>query len=435
MKVTLDRTENRTTYIIVEPDTAELDKHVEKIYKRMGKKMQIPNYPDGNAPIDVLKEHIAKEQVMGDAIRELAYDDCSKIIIDQNIENWLQPMITILQFEPPKYEIAVALKPIVEIADYRQLKVEPEPPEVTDADVDAILEKQRIKIGTLDPVDRPVKYRDLLIIDVTGTVDDKPFISKRNSKFFVDEFFVPEIPGFAEQLIDANKNEEFSFKLTLPEDYTDKLLAGKEADFTVTIHDVRELILDEINDDFAKKVAPDVSSLEELKKRIRYHLTKEKEMSAETRFKEKIVGALIQESRLEYPAIMVDLQTKQLMEDYKQEIKSSTKTESEYQEKLSMVPMDQIKKGCMELAKKRIEWTLILDEVAKAEGIVVSDEEIAEEIDGMTADIAEEMKQKEARRRLHSYERENVTDVIKVRKTVNRLAEIVTGKEQSQPAE
>jgi trigger factor len=158
-------------------------------------------------------------------------------------------------------------------------------------------------------------------------------------------------------------------------------------------------------------------------------------MSAETRFKEKIVGALIQESRLEYPAIMVDLQTKQLMEDYKQEIKSSTKTESEYQEKLSMVPMDQIKKGCMELAKKRIEWTLILDEVAKAEGIVVSDEEIAEEIDGMTADIAEEMKQKEARRRLHSYERENVTDVIKVRKTVNRLAEIVTGKEQSQPAE
>ncbi|NLT28391.1 MAG: hypothetical protein GXX97_04895, partial [Dehalococcoidales bacterium] len=97
--------------------------------------------------------------------------------------------------------------------------------------------------------------------------------------------------------------------------------------------------------------------------------------------------------------------------------------------------MDQIKKGCMELAKKRIEWTLILDEVAKAEGIVVSDEEIAEEIDGMTADIAEEMKQKEARRRLHSYERENVTDLIKVRKTVNRLAEIVTGKEQSQPAE
>ena len=157
-------------------------------------------------------------------------------------------------------------------------------------------------------------------------------------------------------------------------------------------------------------------------------------MSAETRFKEKIVAALIQESHLEYPAIMVDLRTKQLMEDYKKEIKSSTKTESEYQEKLSMVPMEQIKKGCMELAKKRIEWTLILDEVAKAEGIDVSDEEIAEEIDGMTADIAEEMKQKESCRRLHSYERENVTDVIKIRKTVNRLAEIVTGKEQTEPA-
>ena len=189
-------------------------------------------------------------------------------------------------------------------------------------------------------------------------------------------------------------------------------------------------MLDEINDDFAKKVAPGVPSLEELKKRIRYNMTKEKEMTTDTRFKEKIVAQLIEESRIEYPTMLIDLQASQLMDDFKQQLRSSAKDENEYKEKLNSISMDKIKENSVELAKKRVLWTLVLDEVAKAEGITVSDDEITAEIDGMTENIEEEMKRKESRRRLHTYERENVTDVIKVRKTVNRLAEIITGKEQ-----
>jgi trigger factor len=155
-------------------------------------------------------------------------------------------------------------------------------------------------------------------------------------------------------------------------------------------------------------------------------------MNADTRFKEKIVATLIEESHIEYPAMLVELQANQLVEDFKQQMKSSVKDENEYKEKLGLIAMDKIKESSMELAKKRVLWTLVLDEVAKAEGITVSDDEIAEEIDRMTDDIQEEIKQKESRRRLHTNERENVTDVIKVRKTVNRLAEIITGKEQSE---
>ncbi|MDD4924198.1 MAG: trigger factor [Dehalococcoidales bacterium] len=435
MKVKFDRTENRTAYITVEPEPADLEKYLEKVYKRMAKKANIPDYLEENAPHDVLEKHIDREQALGDAIRELAYEDSSGIIKDLNIENWLQPMITILQFEPPKYEIAAALRPIVEIADYRSLRVEPEPLEVTDAEVDAILEKNRVQIGTLIPVERPVKSGDLLIIDIEGKVSGKPFLSKKNSKFYVDENFVPEMPGLSEKLVGAVKEEEFSFKLTLPGDYSDKLLAGREADFSVKVHDVRELLLDEINDDFARKVAPGVTSLEELKKRIRYNMMKEKEINADTKFKEKIVAELISKSHLEYPTMMIDLQAKQIMEDYKQQLKTSAKNEKEYQEQLNLITEEQLKKGSAELAKKRVLWTLVLDEVAKAEDITVSEEEVAAEVDEMTADIAEEIKQKEARRRLHSYERENVIDLIKVRKTVNRLAEIVTGKQQSEPAQ
>lgn len=435
MKVTFDRTENRTAFITVEPDAGDLKKYIDKVYKRMAKKAEIPGYPEGDAPHDVIEEYIDKEKALEDAIKELAHEDSSKIIKEHNIENWLQPMVTILQYDPPKYEIAAALKPIVEIADYRKLNVEPEPPDVSDAEVDSVLERQRIQIGTLTAVERPVQSGDLLVLDIEGNVEGKTFMSKKYSRFYVDENFVPEMPGLWEKLVGAKKEEDFGFKLALPGEYSDKSAAGKTADFSVRIHDIRELVLDEINDDFAKKVAPGVPSLEELKKRIRYNLAKEKEMNADTRFKEKIVATLIEESHIEYPAMLVELQANQLVEDFKQQMKSSVKDENEYKEKLGLIAMDKIKESSMELAKKRVLWTLVLDEVAKAEGITVSDDEIAEEIDRMTDDIQEEIKQKESRRRLHTYERENVTDVIKVRKTVNRLAEIITGKEQSEAAE
>jgi trigger factor len=433
MKAILDRTENRTAYIIVEPDAPELETCIEKVYQRLVKRVDIPGFARGSAPRDALEEHVGREQVLEEAIKELAHTTSSGIIKEHNIENWLQPMITILQYEPPKYEIAVALKPVVEIADYRSLKVEPESLEVSDEEVDAILEKQRIQLGVLDPVDRPVKKGDLIVVDIEGSVSGKPFFSKKNLKFHVDATFAPEMPGLAEKMAGAEKDEEFGFKLALPKDYSDRALAGREADFTVIVRDIRELSLDEINDDFAKKVAPGVPSLDELKKRIRYNLKKDKEQSADTKFKEKIVDLLIEKSHLEYPTMMIDLQARQLMEDYKQQLKSAAKDDKEYKEKMNRISMDLLSESARSLAKKRVLWALVLDEVAKAEGIEVSHEEVAEEIDGMTQDM-DEVKQKEARRRLHTYERENVTDLIRVRKTVNRLAEIVTGKKQTAPA-
>ena len=187
MKVTYDRTENRTAYIIVEPEEEDLEKYIDKVYKHLAKRVHIPEYPEGNAPREVLENHIAREQVMEDAITEMAYEDYSKIIKEQNVENWLQPMITVLQFEPPKYEIAAALRPIVEIADYRSLKVEPEPLEVTDEEIDIVLEKNRIQIGTLVTVDRPVQSGDLIIVDIEGSISGKSFLSKKGSKFYVNE--------------------------------------------------------------------------------------------------------------------------------------------------------------------------------------------------------------------------------------------------------
>lgn len=410
MKVTLDETKSRTTCLTVESEASELEPYLKKVYERLSKRTEVPGFAKGKAPRDAIEKHVGREKVIKDTIEEWAHATYPKVLKEQKINAWLQPMVTVLQNEPPKFEIAVIQKPIVKLGDYRSMKVPLEPLEVKEEEIDEVLEKSQLQLADHHPVDRSVKDGDLVEIDIEGTLSGSSFIDKKYLRTRVTSRFAPDVPGLYKMIIGIKKGEETKFKLKFPKDNENKILAGKEADFNVKVHEVREVTLPELNDDFANKVAPGVGTLDKLKERIRFHMKKEKEQNAETKYKEKVVETLIENSQLEYSPLMIDIQAKALADDSQQQTGSSDKDDKE---------------SIRALAKKRVLWSLVLDEVAKEEGIVVGDDEITNEIDSMTQDIQEEMEQKAARRRLHAYERQNIEDVIKARKTINKLAEIV----------
>lgn len=426
MKVTLDRTESRTTFLIAEPEPSDLESYIEKTYQHMSKRIDVPGYTKGDAPRDVFEKHVGKDKITGDAIKELGHAIYPKIINDHNIKNWLQPMVTVLQINPPKFEIAVPLKPIVELADYHSMDIKPESLKISDEDIDDVLSKSRLQLAEHHPVERPVKEGDLISIDIKGTESGKSFLDKKGLRIHVTQSFASDMPGLYKKLVGIKKDEESKFKLRLPEDHANILLAGKEVDFTVKVYDVREVELPELNDKFANKVAAGVKTMDKLRERIRFNMESEREQNSDTKFKERVVNVLIENSHIEFPSIMIELQANLLVDEYDQQIKSSCQDKNEYEDLKKTIPEESIKENARSLAKKRILWSLVLDEVAKAEGIEITDEEIASEIDGMTQNI-EEIKQKEARRYLHSYDRQNVKDLIRARKTINRLSEIVSG--------
>jgi trigger factor len=216
----------------------------------------------------------------------------------------------------------------------------------------------------------------------------------------------------------------------MPPQNKTKALAGQELEFKVTVHTIREVILPEVNDEFAQEIA--YTTLDDLRERIRYNLRKEKEQKEETEYKERVVETVIAKSRIEYPPRMVEIQTRLLAREYYQQLKDSSADEKVYEEKEKMIPAEKVKESLEPLARKRVLWSLVLDEVAKYEKIVATDDEITSEIDAQTQGLDVEQRRK-ARRYFQRTDRQNVEDIVRASKTVNRLAEIVKNNETNRP--
>ncbi|MFA7352392.1 MAG: trigger factor [Dehalococcoidales bacterium] len=425
MKSTLDKTENHMSYLTVVNEISEMEGYMEKAYQRLVKRTEVPGFRKGNAPRDILEKHVGREKLLEDAIREAVPFICDDVIKEHNLEPVMQPMVKIVENEPLKFEMIVALKPTVELGDYKNMVVEPEPLEVSDEELNEVLDNLRKQYGgSAESSDSPIKYGDNITADIVGEVYESPIIRNKGITFELNSEFAKEIPGLADKLVGMKKGEESKFKLTLPDDYENKVVAGKEVEFTVTIKDVRGMTLPELDDEFAKKVSPGIESLEALKDRIRTNLKSEKERNAVANYEEKVIEKLIEISKLEYPPVMIDMELQDLIEEYKRQLQASCRDEKEFEERMKQVPEAKLRENGKPMAKKRVLWTLVVSEVAKQEEIAVSEQEVDEEIESMLKDAGQ--RKEEMRKYLQeSNGRREVESFLHAKKTIKHLVEMV----------
>lgn len=425
MKSTLDKTENHMSYLTVVNEISEMEGYMEKAYQRLVKRTEVPGFRKGNAPRDILEKHVGREKLLEDAIREAVPFICDDVIKEHNLEPVMQPMVKIVENEPLKFEMIVALKPTVELGDYKNMVVEPEPLEVSDEELNEVLDNLRKQYGgSAESSDSPIKYGDNITADIIGEVYESPIIRNKGITFELNSEFAKEIPGLADKLVGMKKGEESKFKLTLPDDYENKVVAGKEVEFTVTIKDVRGMTLPELDDEFAKKVSPGIESLEALKDRIRTNLKSEKERNAVANYEEKVIEKLIEISKLEYPPVMIDMELQDLIEEYKRQLQASCRDEKEFEERMKQVPEAKLRENGKPMAKKRVLWTLVVSEVAKQEEIAVSEQEVDEEIESMLKDAGQ--RKEEMRKYLQeSNGRREVESFLHAKKTIKHLVEMV----------
>lgn len=425
MKSTLDKTENHMSYLTVVNEISEMEGYMEKAYQRLVKRTEVPGFRKGNAPRDILEKHVGREKLLEDAIREAVPFICDDVIKEHNLEPVMQPMVKIVENEPLKFEMIVALKPTVELGDYKSMVVEPEPLEVSDEELNEVLDNLRKQYGgSAESSDSPIKYGDNVTADIIGEIYESPIIRNKGITFELNSEFAKEIPGLADKLVGMKKGEESKFKLTLPDDYENKVVAGKEIEFTATIKDVRGMTLPELDDEFAKKVSPGIESLEALKDRIRTNLKSEKERNAVANYEEKVIEKLIEISKLEYPPVMIDMELQDLIQEYKRQLQASCRDEKEFEERMKQVPEAKLRENGKPMAKKRVLWTLVVSEVAKQEEVTVSDQEVDEEIESMIKDAGQG--KEEMRKYLQeSNGRREVESFLHAKKTIKQLVEMV----------
>ncbi|MCK4368585.1 MAG: trigger factor [Dehalococcoidales bacterium] len=425
MKVTREKTENSQAFLRIEMEPAEVEESLEQSYQRLAKKANIPGFRKGKAPRVVLERYIGKDSLLEDALNNLLPQAYEKALKEQEIEAIANPSIEIAQTDPVVFKATVPLKPTIELGDYQQIRLAPEPVELTEDEVNTVIEQLRRQHATWEPVERPADFDDLVALDIESHIEEKPFINQQGVQYQILHDQPLPVPGFAEQLSGMKGGEEKEFKLKLPEDYSRAELAGKEARFKVRVSEIKQQRLPELDDEFASLVNPDLKTLDSLRERISANLRLMAEEKAKREFEERVVEAVVDSSQVEFPPVLVEMEIARLFDQQARQLQTSNIGLEEYLGRVGKTE-EELREELRPLAIKRVTSSLVLGRTAEEEKIEVSDAEINAELENMVQSVTGN--KDEVKKRLDSPQaRDSIGQLLATRKTIQRLVEIAGG--------
>ncbi len=395
MSFTIEKLEKNMAKLTIEVSVEDFEKAVEAAYQKNKGKIDVPGFRKGKVPRKMIEQMYGKEIFFEDAANEVipeayekAYDECEEEIVSA-------PKIEVTQIEAGKpfvFTAEVALKPEVKLGKYKGIKVEKTEIEVTEDEINAAIETERKNSArTVSVEDRPVQDGDTTVIDFEGFVDGVAFEGGKGENYPLTIGSHSFIDTFEEQLIGKSLNEEVEVNVTFPEDYQAEELQGKPALFKVTIKEIKENQLPDLDDEFAEEVSA-YDTFEEYKESVKKNLTEKKEADAKNAKEEAVIDAIIEEAEMEIPEAMVSTTQRQMVDEFAQRLAMQGLSMEQYTQFTGMTAqamMEQVKPQ----AEKRIKSRLVLEAVAAAENIEVSDAEYEEEIAKMAEAYKMEVEQ------------------------------------------
>jgi len=423
MKVSTEPIENSQVALNIEMEPVEVDKYLERAYSRLVRRVSVPGFRKGKAPRDILERHIGKDALFREALEDLIPTTYKEALESQEIDAIAQPQFELIQTEPLIFKAVVPLKPTIKLGDYTQIKVESKPVEINEEDIEETIEQLRHQQAILSPVDRPAQFDDIVTIDVEGERDGESFPIRKDVVYEVIREARLPLPGFAEKLEGMSKGEEKSFVLSYPPDYEMKELAGKEHAFKVTVTEIKEKKLPEVDDEFARNLGKE--DLASLREQIASNLKARAEERARLELEQKAVDAAVELSEVEYPPILVEREIDRLLSDEARQFTEGINGLENYLKTLNKT-LDEHREELRPMASKHIVRSLVLGKISEAEKIEVDDSEIDVDIEKMVKDAD---KQAEEMRKFCSLPqaRESIKQFLVGRKTVERLVQIATG--------
>ena len=385
MSVSVEKLEKSMVRLTIEVSAEDFDKAINQVYNRQKSRTNVPGFRKGKTPRKVLEKMygaaIFYEDAANDCINS-SYPDAAKESGEEIVSN---PEINVTQIEAGKpfiYTAEVAVKPPVSLGKYKGVEVDKQVITVTDEEVDAEIRKEQEKNASKNEItDRPVKDGDEIVLDFEGFCDGVAFEGGKGTDYPLTIGSGSFIPGFEEQLVGAGIGEEMEVNVTFPENYQSDDLAGKDAMFKCTVKKITEKILPELDDEFADEVS-EFSTLAEYKDDVRKTITERKERTAQTAKENQAVEKVIADAHVEIPAAMLRTQQEQMVREFEQQVMSQGMNFEDYL-KYAQTNREQLTENMKEDAERRIKYRLVMEQVAKEENIVATDEDFEEELKKM----------------------------------------------------
>ena len=382
MSVKVEKLEKNMAKLTIEVPAEEMEKATEAAYQKNKNSMSVPGFRKGKVPRAMIEKMYGKGVFLEEAANsvipgayEKAYDECGEEIVSS-------PEIDVVTLEagqPFVFTATVALKPEVTLGKYKGVKIDKVDAEVTEEEINAVIEKERENNSRTKSVEgRPVQDKDTAVIDFEGFVDGEAFEGGKGENYDLVIGSHSFIDTFEEQLIGKNAGEEVEVNVTFPEEYHAKELAGKPALFQVTIKDIKEKELPELDDEFASEVS-EFDTLDEYKADVKKNLVEKKEADAKNQKEMAAIEAVIADAAMEIPDAYVQTVQRQMVDEFAQRIQMQGLSMEQYL-KLTGSNIAMMEEQIKPQALKRIQSRLVLEAVVEAEKIETSEEDFEKEV-------------------------------------------------------
>lgn len=391
MKAKAEKLENNTVVLEIEVEPEVVDRGLERAYRDVVKKANIPGFRKGKAPRVLVERHFGKEYLLNEALDKILPDAYYEAVQETEIEPINRPQLELVQAEEGKvliFKAKVEVKPEVALGEYKGLEAEKPAVEIIDADVDAEIEKLRQRYAKVNSLEEgEVASGDIAVIDFEGFVDGEAFPGGKGENYPLEIGSGSFIPGFEDQLVGAKVGEETEVKVNFPDEYHSSELAGKPATFKVKVSLVRRKELLPVDDELAKDVS-EFDTLEELKTDVRNKLKEAAEQKAEFAVRDQVIQKAVANATVEIPEVMIDTRLNMLVNDMGLRLQRQGLSFEDYL-KFSGGSMDSVRETLRPEAEKSVRSDLVLESIARTEGIDATDEELNAELEK----LAEQYKQ------------------------------------------
>ena len=423
MSVQVEKLEKNMAKLTIEVSAEDFEAALEKAYQKNKGKIALPGFRKGKAPRKMIEKMngvgVFYEDAANGIIPEAyakAADECGEDIVSQ-------PDINVTQIEKGKpfiFTAEVALKPAVTLGEYKGVEVEKTEVAVSEEEVDKEVDREReSNARELDIDDRAVENGDKIKLNFEGFVDGVPFEGGKGEDYPLTIGSGSFIPGFEEQLVGANIGEEVEVNVTFPEDYHAEDLKGKPAVFKCTVNEIKVKELPAADDEFAKDVS-EFDTLAEYRDDIRAKLLDRKTQDAKREKENKVVAKAVENATMEIPDAMINEQVRRMADDFTRRIESQGISVEQYMQFTGMTA-DKMLEQMRPEALKRIQNSLVLEAIAKAEDIQISDERLDEEIGKMAEQY--KMETEKLKELMGDYEKEQMKNDLAIQAAVELITD------------
>ncbi|MGX7328692.1 trigger factor [uncultured Enterococcus sp.] len=361
----------------------EIQKGLTTAFNRVKGNLNVPGFRKGKVSRTVFNRMYGEEALYEDALNAVLPAAYEAAVLEAGIDPVAQPKIDVKSMDKGEawtIEAEVTVKPEVKLGEYKNLTVEKQDTEVTDEDVDARVKSAQEQQAELAIKEDAAVEGDTVVIDFEGFVGEEAFEGGKGENYSLELGSGSFIPGFEEQLVGQKAGDSLDVTVTFPEDYQAEDLAGKEAVFKVTVHEVKAKELPELDDEFAKDVDDSVSSLAELKEKFRQELTESKAQAAKDAVEEAAIRQAVENAEIvELPHVMVHDEVHRAMDEFLNNMQRQGISPEMYYQLTGSTEQDLHQQFEAE-ADTRVKTNLVIEAIAKAEGLEATEEEIANEI-------------------------------------------------------